>query len=704
MIHNALPTIVLTGNPNSGKTTLFNLITGGRNKAANFPGVTIERISGKTELPRCGTVKVVDLPGSYSLFPNSSDERITTSVLINPNHEDHPDLVVYVADINHLDKQLLGLSQILDLGIPTILVLSLLDEFEDRGNQIDLNRLIAELHVDVIAISSRKRKNISDLKNLICQNLIRKQRPPRMIKELHRDALKMLTDLGQLEPEPNLYLRWLWAHHHKWLDFETGYTKDAWESKLEKFDFEPLKEQVEETFARLNNLETLVGGVVTKNKAAISLSDKVDNVVTHWLWGPLLFFTIMLFVFQAIFAWATYPMDVIEEVFGVAGAWVKNNFSPSWITDLISEGIIPGLGGVMVFVPQIAILFFLIALLEEIGYMSRAVFLFDRFLGRFGMNGRSIVALISGGACAIPAVMSTRTIVNWKEKLITILVTPFISCSARIPVYTVLIAFVVPYERMWGIFNSQGIAFAGLYLLGILGALGSGWIFKKILKSRMQSFLAMELPPYRMPDWHNVWRNIRTKVGAFIREAGKIILLISVVLWFLASYGPAGDMSQAAEEANALAIEMGLDARETDDLVAAQMLEVSYAGILGRYIEPIIKPLGYDWKIGIALITSFAAREVFVGSMATIYSIGSQEDEFKIRAHLAKQKDPVTGELIFNYSTALSLLLFFVFAMQCMSTLAVVKKETHSWKWPLVQFTFMTSLAYLVAWLGYHYF
>jgi len=496
-------------------------------------------------------------------------------------------------------------------------------------------------------------------------------------------------------------MRWLWAHHHDWLKFDTGHDTATWDSILSRHQFEPLKEQVDETLSRLNALEDLARGAIKKNPDTLTRSDKLDNILTHWIYGPIIFVILMLFVFQAIFAWATYPMDLIETAFGSLGYWLQDTLPPSALTDLLTEGIIPGLSGVLIFIPQIAILFFLISILEEIGYMARAVYLFDGFLRKFGMNGRSIVSLISGGACAIPAIMSTRTIVNWKERLITIMVTPFISCSARIPVYTVLVAFVVPYEPVWGVLNSQGIAFAGLYLLGILAALISGWIFKKILKSRAQSFFMMELPSYRFPDWRSVWRNIKSKVGSFVMEAGKIILIISVILWFMASYGPPSKMEAAREAATQDAVARSLSPEESENLIASMELEASFAGILGKSFEPIIRPLGYDWKIGIALISSFAAREVFVGSMATIYSIGSVEDEFRIREHLAKQKDPITGEPIFNYATALSLLLFFVFAMQCMSTLAVVKSETRSWKWPIIQFTMMTVLAYLAAWSAY---
>lgn len=698
-----LRVITLVGNPNSGKTTLFNLLTGSNSKVGNFPGVTVERVSGIAQLPDCGNVKLIDLPGTYSLFPNSGDEKITANVLVNPYHQDHPDLVVYVADANYLDRQLLALTQILDLGLPTILVLSLMDEFEDTGSLLDLEYLNKQLGIEVVAISSRKRRNIDTLKSAICHALQHPAHPPRPIKELHRDALRLLADIGQVEPVPNLYMRWIWAHHYEWLDFDLKLPRSEWKSILQKNDFEPLKEQVEETFSRLNTLEDLVKDAVKKDSKSQTISEKADAVLTHWLSGPLIFTVLMLFVFQAIFAWATYPMDLIEEAFGLLGFWLNNVLPPSMFTSLLTDGILAGLSGVMVFIPQIAILFFLISILEEIGYMARAAYLFDRFLRRFGMNGRSVVALISGGACAIPAIMSTRTIVNWKERLITIMVTPFITCSARIPVYTVLIAFVVPYKSIGGIFNTQGLAFAGLYVLGIVTALGAGWVFKKVLRTGMQSFFVMELPSYRSPDWRSVWRNIRSKVGAFISEAGKIILLVSIILWFLASYGPVRPMQAAEQQAERDAISQNLNEQDRANLIASRTLEASYAGHMGKFIEPVIKPLGYDWKIGIALISAFAAREVFVGAMATIYSVGSEEDEFRIREHLARQVDPVTGEPIFNYATALSLLLFFVFAMQCMSTLAVVKKETLSWKWPIIQFTAMTLIAYAAAWLAFNF-
>ena len=402
----------------------------------------------------------------------------------------------------------------------------------------------------------------------------------------------------------------------------------------------------------------------------------------------------MALVFQAIYAWATYPMDLIEGFFGTIGSFIQTTLPEGWFSSLLTDGLLAGLGGVFVFIPQIAILFFLISILEEIGYMARAAFLFDRVMQVFGLNGRSIVALISGGACAIPAIMSTRTISNWKERLITIMVTPLISCSARIPVYTVLIGFVVPAQTVWGFFNLQGLAFMALYILGIIAALLSALVFKLILKTNESSYLMLEMPTYRRPVFRNVFLTVWEKVKTFVLEAGKVILILSLVLWVLSSYGMPEQMAAAETEATSIAEQQQLSTEAAADVLAAKKLEASFAGQLGQLIEPVIEPLGFDWKIGIALLTSFAAREVFVGTMATIYSIGSTDDEFAIRDKMAQEVNPVTGAPVYNMATSLSLLLFYVFAMQCLSTLAVVRRETKSWKWPIIQFVFMTALAY----------
>jgi ferrous iron transport protein B len=464
-----------------------------------------------------------------------------------------------------------------------------------------------------------------------------------------------------------------------------------------------LRGQINETMQRFDKFIPIVNRTIVNRKVENqpeTITDKIDHFVIHPIFGPIIFFTLMLLIFQAIFTWSSIPMDWIDAGFGSLVQGVKSVMPNTWFRGLLTDGLIAGLGGVLIFIPQIAILFFLIAILEEVGYMARAVFMFDRIMQKFGLNGRSIVALISGGACAIPAVMSTRTISNWKERIITIMVTPFISCSARIPVYIVLIGFVVPDVSVLGIFNAQSLVFMGLYLLGIFAALGSAFIFNKILKTNEQSFLMIHLPNYRSPQFKNIGLIVWEKVRTFTVEAGKIILIISVVLWFMASFGPSEAMQNAKDNALTIAKEKQLTEMESDDLLAAKSIEASYAGHLGKFIEPAIRPLGFDWKIGIALITSFAAREVFVGTMATIYSIGSVQDELSIRDKMAKETR-ANGKPVYDFATALSLLLFYVFAMQCMSTLAVVKRETNSWKWPAIQFFFMSALAYLSSLLAY---
>ena len=459
--------------------------------------------------------------------------------------------------------------------------------------------------------------------------------------------------------------------------------------------------QIDETLNRCLTIENhldLKSGQISSNAP---ITEKLDRVITHRFWGPIIFFALMVFVFQSIYAWSEAPMGWIENGFAWMGDIVASITPDNWIRSLLVDGIIAGLGGVLVFIPQITILFLIITILEEIGYMSRAVFMFDGIMRKFGLNGRSIVSLVSSGACAIPAIMAARTITNHKERLITIMVSPLISCSARIPVYTVLVGFVVAPAKVWGIFNSQGLAFMGLYLLGILGTLLSALVFKKVLKSTGRSHLMMELPIYRSPLWKNVVYQIKEKVGTFIVEAGKVIVVISIILWFLASYGPEKKMNAALESAKTEAESLNLDEQEYEDLLAGKKLEASYAGHIGKIMEPAIKPLGYDWKIGIALLTSFAAREVFVGTMATIYSVGSSEDETTLREKLSLEKNPDTLKPRYDIATSLSLLIFYVFAMQCMSTLAVTKRETKSWKWPIIQFVYMGILAYAGAFIAY---
>ena len=695
--------IGLVGNPNSGKSSLFNLLTGLRQKVGNYPGVTVDKKFGKSTLKNGEKAKIIDFPGLYSIYPNSSDEKIVAQILCDPDSPDYPDVIAYVADVNSLERHILLATQIIDLGIPLILLLNMTDIAQKEGLECDPMYLSQELNVPVIPISSKTGYNLEQLKNVLeySDELKESAKTNRFytLSDQEQKVIPEIRDRFQLVQD---YRALQYAHHAHWLDEFPIDDKEKIQKIIEGQGFESTRFQINETLARYAKFTPIIRQALNKNKKESSeFSAKIDQIVTHRVLGPIIFFAIMFFVFQAIFAWAEFPMTWIELGFAKLTSAVNTSLPSGWFSSLLTDGILAGLGGIMVFIPQIAILFFLISLLEEIGYMSRAVFMFDQIMQKFGLNGRSLVALVSGGACAIPAIMSTRTIGNWKERLITILVTPLISCSARIPVYTVLIGFAIPAVTVGGIFNAQGLAFMGLYLLGIIAALLSAYVFKKILKSDEASQLMIELPQYKSPIFKNIWLDVREKVMTFIIEAGKIILIISVILWFLASFGPPKQMAAAETQAIEFAQERNYTQEQTENLIAANKIEASYAGIAGKVIEPAIKPLGFDWKIGIALITSFAAREVFVGTMATIYSIGSSDDELTVRDKMAQEINPNTGKPVYNFATSLSLLLFYVFAMQCMSTLAVTRRETKSWKWPVIQFSFMSALAYLSSLLVY---
>ena len=646
--------VALIGNPNSGKSSLFNILTGLRQSVGNFPGVTVDKKVGFFKDSSDNQIDLVDLPGLYSLFPNSKDEKLVADILSNESHEYHPSRIVYVIDVLQLERQLLLATQLIDMGFPLILAVNMMDLAKERNLELDFDFLSEKLGVPVIAVSARNNENIDVLKEKIAGVLNTTRKKP-----IHQF--------------------------------------------LEKKENDSLDFQVQDTMARYDIYTPWINKIISDNHSNQGgRTDSLDQIITHKFFGPIIFFAIMFLLFQSLFSWASYPMEIIDELFTKMGAGVKYLLGTGWISGLIADGILAGIGGVVIFIPQIFLLFLLIGVLEEIGYMSRVVYMFDGLLQRFGLNGRSIVALVSGGACAIPAIMSTRTISNWKERLITIMVTPLISCSARIPVYIVLVGFVVPDQTVAGVFNLQGLVFMGLYLGGIIAALVSAWVFKVILKTNERSFLMIELPRYKPPIWRNVFMQLKEKVWAFIWEAGKIVFFISIILWFLASYGPNDKMVMAQESAEQYALLNNLSTEVSQDLIASKRIEASYAGHLGKFIEPVIKPLGYDWKIGIALITSFAAREVFVGTMATIYSIGSSNDESTLREKMAAEINPNTGEKRFTPAVALSLLIFYLFAMQCMSTLAVTKRETNSWKWPIIQFVFMTALAYIGAFIAYN--
>lgn len=700
-----LPNIALVGNPNSGKSTIFNQLTGLRQKTGNFPGVTVDVKEGRFQLPGGQEAILTDLPGTYSLYPTASDEKIVAAVLSNPADIHYPDAVVYIADATHLEKHLLLLTQLLDLNLPVLLALNMSDTAAQIGIKVHAAKIAERLGIPVQMVSGRTGENIPKLLGEI-EKLIKT--PPLKRKNFYQfsETEKQVAEAVSLNLNiSNPYTALLVAHHHNWLPFLTAQQSSTIAAIVQNKGFVSLKNQVNETLERYDRFTPIVlDSVQRPPQFPSTATDRIDEVVTHRWFGPVIFFAVMFLVFQSIYDWSTIPMDLIESFFSNLNVSLKDNLPAHWTTDLLTDGILAGFSGILVFVPQIAILFFLVTLLEEVGYMARVVFMFDKTMRRFGMNGRSVVALISGGACAVPAIMSSRTIGNWKERLITVMVTPFISCSARLPVYAVLIGLAVPAKKVFWIFTWQSLAFGSIYALGVVAALGSGYAMKKILHTREASYLAIELPVYRIPHWKNLWLNVWEKVSAFVIGAGKIILIISVVLWALASFGPGNAIEQAAASALSTASVQQLDSAATNDLVAAYKLEASYAGYLGKVIEPVIRPLGYDWKIGIAIIASFAAREVFVGTMSTIYSIGSAEDDVLLREKMRSATFDDSGLPIYTIATALSLLVFYALAMQCMSTLAVVKRETGSWKWPLIQFSFMSILAYVLAWFVYNLF
>lgn len=706
--------IALVGNPNCGKSTIFNQLTGLRQKTGNFPGVTVDIKSGKIRFAGGIEAILTDLPGTYSLYPTSSDEKIVAALLTHPAHANFPDGIVYIADTNHLEKHLLLLTQIMDLGIPILLALNMSDTAAELGIKVNIIRLSERLGVPVVFVSGRTGENIDRLQAELEKMMLGTQ-------AIHKtaafytptEAEKQLVEAVQLNlGTENPYRALLIAHHYQWLPFLQHSERETLAAIVETKHFQSLRAQVDETLDRFDRFTPFVQESVQEAPTfPNTTTDRLDALLTHRIGGPLIFFAVMLLMFQAIFDWSVYPMDWIETGFSWLNDGLKAALPAGWFSDLLTDGILAGLSGILIFIPQIAILFLLITILEEVGYMSRVVFMFDKTMRRAGMNGRSVISLIGGGACAVPAIMSSRTIGNWQERLITIMVTPFISCSARIPVYLVLIGLAVPSIKIGGFINAQTLVFASMYALGVIAAFASGWAMKKWLRTREPSFLAIELPEYRMPDWKNVALTVWEKVAAFVWGAGKIILFVSIALWGLSRFGPGNAVETAENTAREKAQTTQLSTSETEDLIAHHRLEASYAGQMGKFIEPAIRPLGYDWKIGIALLTSFAAREVFTGTLAVLYNMGSAEPDISsrtdnqakvtMRAKMREETFSDNGKPVYTLATALSLLVFYALALQCMSTIAVVKRETGSWKWALFQFTFMSALAYVVAWLVY---
>lgn len=660
--------IVLAGNPNTGKTSLFNSLTGLHQKTGNYPGITVDKKQGTFHLENGQKVNVIDLPGTYSLNPTSIDESVATKYLL----EQKPDLVIVVAEAENLKRNLLLFTQIKDLGLRALLVINMSDRLEPKGISINIEDLEKKLDTKIVLTSTRKNIGISNLKNAISD-------------------YESLSEKAIYTENISLYKQWLSE------TYEAGFIEIEDREKQSQIK----KEQHQETVKRYQFVKSVLNDNYTIDKSkATNFDSKLDRILTHRVFGYLIFFGILLLMFQAIFAWSEPFMNFIDEGFAGLSEFTAGLMPEGKLNDLISQGIIPGIGGIVIFIPQIAILFTFIAILEETGYMSRVVFLMDKIMRKFGLSGKSVVPLISGNACAIPAVMATRNIEDWKERLITILVTPFTVCSARLPVYIILIALIVPEQTVFGFINIQALALLGMYLLGIVFALVSSMILSKIIKMKSKSYFVIEMPSYKTPLFKNVFYIVVEKTKAFVFNAGKIILAVSIVLWFLASHG--GKTFESAEETiSSKYTNTEISEEELQAEIASFQIENSYIGMMGKTIEPIIKPLGYDWRIGIAIITSFAAREVFVGTLATIYSVEDPEDEGTIKSRMEAATFADTGEKVFTLGTGVSLLLFYAIALQCAATVAIVRKETNSWKWTLIQLVGMGVLAYLFAFLGY---
>ena len=685
--------VALVGNPNTGKTSLFNQLTGLTQKVGNYPGITVDKKQGSCKLLDGSVATITDLPGTYSINPTSIDESIVLETLLDTENKEYPDVVIVVAEVENIKRNLLLFTQVKDLKIPAILAVNMSDQMDRKGIFLDVKKLEEMLQTKIVLVSARKKEGIDALKEAILNYAEYDVNPLFKISEKIDQAY--FDEIQASLRGFSLYKSWLLITQKN----HVGFISEASKQIIDKFkvDQQKLKKyQHKETIYRYQYINEVLRKTyrIDRTKAK-DLRSRLDKVLTHKVFGYVIFATILLLMFQSVFDWASVPMDFIDGFFSSLSVWSKELLPEGILFNLISEGIIPGIGGIVIFIPQIAILFLFVAILEETGYMSRVVFLMDKIMRRFGMSGKSVIPLISGTACAIPAIMATRNIGGWKDRLITILVTPFTTCSARLPVYAIIIALIIPEDRVLGVFSLQGLVLMSLYILGFASAIISASILNKVLKVDSKNFFIVEMPNYKLPSVKNIFFDVIEKTKAFVLGAGKIILAISIVLWFLASNGTS-DFKNAEKIVTEQAAGKNRSVEELDSEIASFKLEKSYIGVMGKMIEPAIAPLGYDWKIGIALISSFAAREVFVGTLSTIYSVGS-EDEGTIKQRMAAEINPDTGKKRFNFPAGMSLMVFYAFAMQCMGTLAIVKRETKSWKWPLLQLVGMGLLAYVSA-------
>lgn len=693
--------IALIGNPNVGKSSLFNVLTGLRQKVGNYAGVTIDKHVGTWEWRPNEVLTVIDLPGLYSLFAKSPDERVVLSPLLDPQHPDRPDLLVVVLDASQLQRSLLLLDQVRCLSLPIVVALNRLDVARNQGHHVDIQALEQALDFPIFPINARTSEGVGYLTAAI-EQARGVESPSAAFEADWQRALQHIV------PVQHPFLAKLLISQHSHLSHLSAEQHQDIEELIQQHKLDVLALQTNDTKTRLEHIKGLIQKTLQHQPLETpSLTERLDAFLLHPIGGYLVFFGLLLLVFQAIFSWASMPMDWIDSIFAVSSDALNETLPDGLLTNLLVDGIWAGIGGVVIFVPQIAILFTLIALLEETGYMARVMLLTDKTMSRFGLNGKSMVPLISGAACAVPAIMAARNISSWRERLTTIFVTPLMSCAARLPVYIIFIAMAVPTTTVWGIFSLQSLVLGGLYLGGFIAALLSAWVLNRLWKPEADaatSPFVLELPIYQIPQWRSIGITVYQKTKDFVFEAGKIILAISIILWVLATYGPPHAMEQAEQTAIELYEQQPDLAVSQEALIASKQLEASYIGQLGHFIEPVIRPLGYDWKIGIALITSFAAREVFVSTMATIYSVGdAEEDSIPLLEKLRKDQNTYTGQPTFTPAVSYSLLVFYLFAMQCMATLAIVKRETGSWNWAMLQLVYMTGLAYVGAWLTYQW-
>lgn len=750
------PYVVLTGNPNCGKTTLFNSLTGLRAKVGNYAGVTVERKEGKlTGIESKADIRVLDLPGTYSLSPNSLDEQVSRDVLLGRLPEiPAPDLIVVVVDASNLQRNLYYATQVIELGHPTILALNMVDVAEGLGHTIDASKLSADLGVPVVSIVASTGLGVKALRSEILVALENKTEiQPRLFCQLpglFRIEATALADLlaktfheRRLQATAEALL--ILSNEKALASSSSHYPQSiqdavtAARKRLDAANVDWRGAPIEWRYARVAEIQQSVTTELAP--PGETFSDKADRIITHKVWGTMIFIAVMYTIFQCIFTFAEYPMQWLESCVSWSGGKLGDMIPPGDLHDLLVNGVVAGVGAVVVFLPQILMLFLFIGLLEDTGYMARAAFLMDRLMSRVGLHGKSFIPMLSSFACAIPGIMATRTIESPKDRLVTILVAPLMSCSARLPVYTLLIGACIPdrvlgnlnYElnlgftkfNLFGFLGLRGLTMLSMYLLGIVVALLMAWIFKKTLLKGETPMLIMELPPYKRPLLRVVLRHIWDRSKLFLTRAGTVILGISIVLWFLATYPKSGKLDTQFEAKRAgitnsfnvvtldtgtggasnqlVALEEQLDAVNKEEV--GEKLRHSFAGMMGRAVEPIIAPLGFDWKIGIGLVASFAAREVFVSTMSTVYNVGDFTDSdegMQTLAQTLREQQREDGTLVYTTLTAVTLMVFYVFAMQCVSTVAVVRRETNSWKWPFFQWLYMGVLAWVLAFITYH--